>query len=84
MNREQVIEIFKVLAFAYPKFEVTSEKVDFWLRFLEDQNPATVMKKVESFVMNNPYPPTISELRERVVKQDPPTLAQFWKEDMAQ
>jgi hypothetical protein len=84
MNREQVKEIFKVLAFAYPKFEVTSEKVDFWLKFLEDQNPAVVMKKVERFVMNNPYPPTISELREPLRREDPPVLAQFWKEDMTQ
>lgn len=81
MNREQVKEIFKVLAFAYPKFEVSSEKVDFWLRFLEDQNPATVMKKVERFVMNNPYPPTISELREPIRREDTPALAGIWGYD---
>lgn len=80
MNREQVKEVFKILAYNYPKFEVSSEKIDFWLRFLKDQNPAVVMKKAESYVMNSAFPPTISDLRERKRNEDPPALEQFWSD----
>lgn len=79
MDREQVKEVFKVLAFAYPRFEVSSEKLDYWHKFLIDQNPVTVMKKVERHVMEKPFPPTIAELREAKTKEDPSVLAQFWQ-----
>lgn len=65
MNREQVKEIFKILAYAYPKFEVSSEKIDFWLKYLKDQNPATVMRNTERYVLENKFPPSIADLRER-------------------
>lgn len=79
MNREQVKEVFKILAYAYPKFEVSSEKIDFWLKFLKDQNPATIMRKAEKHVMEKPFAPTIAELREsRINNGDPSVLEQFW------
>lgn len=79
MDREQVKEIFKVIAFAYPRFDVSSEKIDFWLQFLADQDPAAVMKKTERHVMNNVFPPTIADLRETKRREDPSVLAQFWR-----
>lgn len=79
MNREQVKEVFKVIAFAYPRFEVNSDKIDFWLKFLTDQDPAVVMKKTERHVMNNVFPPTIADLRENVKKVDKSVLEQFWQ-----
>lgn len=79
MNREQVKEVFKVIAFAYPKFEVSSEKIDFWHKFLNDQDPAAVMKKTERHVMNNVFPPTIADLREVKRKSDESALAEFWQ-----
>lgn len=79
MNREQVKEVFKVIAFAYPRFEVNSDKIDFWLKFLTDQDPAVVMKKTERHVMNNVFPPTIADLRENVKKIDKSVLEQFWQ-----
>lgn len=78
MNREQVKEVFKILAFAYPKFDVTSEKIDFWHKFLIDQDPAVVMKNAERHVMNNQFPPTIAELREVKRNEDKSVLADFW------
>lgn len=65
MDRNQVKEVFKIIAFAYPKFEVSSEKIDFWLRFLGDQDYASVMSKVEYHIKNNVFPPTIADLREQ-------------------
>ena len=78
MNRDQIKEVFKILAYAYPKFEVSSEKIDFWHKFLADQNPAIVMKKVEKYVMTHTFPPTIAELREEKKKEETHVLAPFW------
>lgn len=80
MNREQVKEVFKVIAFAYPRFEVNSDKIDFWHKFLADQDPAAVMKKAERHVMNNVFPPTIADLRETVKRNDTSVLAEYWKD----
>lgn len=81
MTREQVKEVFKILAYAYPKFEVSSEKIDFWHKFLIDQNPAAVMQKAEKHVMESPFAPTIADLREaRHRESDPSVLSQFWSE----
>ena len=63
MNREEVKEIFKRLSFAYPKFEVSTEKIDFWHERLKDQQTETVIKKVNHHIERNPFAPTIAELR---------------------
>lgn len=65
MNREEVKEVFKVLKAVYPQFEVTSEKLDIWTRFLKDQNIAVIMRNAERFVLENKFPPSIADLRER-------------------
>ena len=65
MDREQVKEIFKLLKYSYPNFEVNSDKIDTWTRLLKDQNPAVVMRNTERYVLEQKFPPTISELRER-------------------
>jgi hypothetical protein len=65
VNREQVKEVFKVLKNVYPQFEVTSEKLDIWTKFLKDQNPAVIMRNVERFVLDSKFPPSIADLREK-------------------
>lgn len=65
MNREQVKEVFKLLKNVYPQFEVSSEKVDTWTKMLQEQNPAIIMRNAERHVLENKFPPTIADLRER-------------------
>lgn len=65
MTRDQVKEVFKILKYAYPLFEVTSEKVDAWTRLLKDQNPAVIMRNAERFILESKFPPSIADLRER-------------------
>ncbi|MEK3819656.1 replicative helicase loader/inhibitor [Cytobacillus sp. FSL W8-0315] len=65
MTRDQVKEVFKILKYAYPLFEVTSEKVDTWTRLLKDQNPAVIMRNAERFILESKFPPSIADLRER-------------------
>lgn len=82
MKRDQVKDVFKIIAFAYPRFEVSSEKIDYWHKFLKDQDPAAVMKKAEKHIMNNVFPPTIADLRETVIKfGGKSVLAEFWSEE---
>ncbi|MBU8770303.1 replicative helicase loader/inhibitor [Cytobacillus oceanisediminis] len=65
MTREQIKEVFKLLKYAYPQFEVTKEKVDMWTRLLKDQNPAVIMRNAEKFVLESKFPPSIADIRER-------------------
>jgi hypothetical protein len=52
----------------YPNFEVTSEKLDVWHRFLKNDNPAVVMRNAERFVLESKFPPSISDLREKRIE----------------
>lgn len=62
MTRDEVKEVFKVISYAYSRFDVNSEKVDVWYGFLKDQNPAEVMRKVEIHIAKEKFPPTIAEI----------------------
>lgn len=64
MNREELKEVFKIISNVYPNFEVTSEKLDVWHRFLKNDNPAVVMKNTKRFVLGSKFAPTISDLKE--------------------
>lgn len=62
MNRDQVIELFKLLKSVYPNFEVSSEKVDAWTRLMKTMDFERVMIKAEKFVLENKFPPTVAEI----------------------
>jgi hypothetical protein len=81
MNKKDIVELFKVIKLAYPNFEVYPEKANFWQKYLADQNPVEVMKKAEWHIKNNPYPPTIADLRDNHKRnEDKPILAKYWSE----
>jgi hypothetical protein len=81
MTREQVKAVFKMIKFNYQQFDISPEKLDFWHKNLQDQNPALVMKKAELYVKEKTFPPTIADLRSRKEREDPSALAEFWKDD---
>lgn len=64
MNKEQVFEVLKLISDTYPTFEITQSKIDTWARLLKDQNPATIMRNTEKYVLSQKFPPTIADLRE--------------------
>jgi hypothetical protein len=70
MNRNQVKEVFKLIKNTYSQFEVTSERVDVWTRMLKDQNPAVIMRNTERYILENKFPPTIADLRQRKQEAD--------------
>lgn len=62
MNREQVIQLFKLIKSVYPTFEVDTQKVDIWTRLMKDMDFNRVMTKAEEHVQSNKFPPTIAEI----------------------
>lgn len=65
MTRDEVKEVFKLLANVYSQFEVTKEKIDIWFKLLKDHNPAIVMRNAERHVLESKFPPTIADLKEQ-------------------
>lgn len=64
MNREDVKELFKLIRYIYPNFEVSSGKLDVWTRLLSDQDKEKVFRKAEQYSKQNKFPPTIADLSE--------------------
>jgi hypothetical protein len=65
MKRDQVKELFKQIREFYGNFDVTSQKLDAWHKFLRNSNPAVVMKNLENHIFNEKFPPTIADLIDR-------------------
>jgi len=63
MERNEMKEIFKIIANVYPNFGVTSEKLDTWHELLGDQTFSNVKQKTKEHVLRQKFPPTISEIR---------------------
>lgn len=68
MKRDEVKEVFKLIKDVYSQFEVTTAKIDTWSKLLKDQNPAIIMRNTERFVLENKFPPTIADLREKKIE----------------
>jgi len=64
MTRDDVKELFKLIVFVYPNFEVNSEKLNTWTRLMSDQRKDKVFRKAEKYVKTNRFPPTIADLSE--------------------
>lgn len=62
MTKKQVAEVLLQIHNVYPRFDVTQSRIDTWHGFLKDQNPATVMRKVENHILKEKFPPTIAEV----------------------
>lgn len=65
MDREQIKELFQLLVYAYPRFEVSTQKIDAWARLMKGQDPEKVMNRAESYVKDNKFPPAFADLYER-------------------
>lgn len=84
MNRNEVVELFKILKDVYPTFEVSTQKVNTWARLTEKMDFKRVMKKTEEHVATNKFPPTISEIAAYAPEENK-TLKQVeeWKREAA-
>lgn len=67
MNREEVKEVFQVIASVYPTFmpdtkEMLKKKVDTWAWAMKDMDYERVMAKTHEHIQSNKFPPTIAEI----------------------
>ncbi|OHR73978.1 hypothetical protein HMPREF3291_05175 [Bacillus sp. HMSC76G11] len=65
MNKEQVFEVLSLISAAYPKFDFDQNKLNTWHRLLKDQNPEVIIRNTERYVLENRFPPSIADLREK-------------------
>lgn len=68
MNKENTYDVLKLLSDSYQVFNFDQSKIDTWTRLLKDQNPAVVMQNAERYVLENKFPPSVSDLR--VIKKE--------------
>lgn len=84
MNREQVKELFQLLVYTYPRFEVSTQKIDTWTRLMQGQDANKVMKRAENYVKDNKFPPSFAELYEKKIEahsSDFLEKVEKWKQD---
>jgi Loader and inhibitor of phage G40P len=69
LTKKDTLELFKFLKSVFPQFEVDQYKIDTWTSLLKDQNPAVVMRNAERYALENKFPPSVADIRERKMYQ---------------
>ncbi|KAA0547552.1 hypothetical protein FZW96_11940 [Bacillus sp. BGMRC 2118] len=62
MDRNRVVDLFKIIKMFYENFEVSSEKVDYWHSILKKHDFKTVEENLLQHVETSVYPPKIAEI----------------------
>lgn len=72
MDKKDAFKVLKILKLAYPSFyrDYTADELDdtaaIWATMLSDYNHADVAKAVQATIATSKYPPTISDVTERI------------------
>ncbi|MFT2142282.1 hypothetical protein [Mammaliicoccus sciuri] len=61
MTREEANEIVKLIATVFTNMNFTKEKAITWIDIVEKGNYKKTKRKLENYIENNKYPPTISD-----------------------
>ena len=61
MTREEANEIVKLIATVFNNINFTKEKATTWIDIIEKGNYKKTKRKLENYIENNKYPPTISD-----------------------
>lgn len=84
MERDQVVELFRLIKSFYPNFEVSSEKVDAWHRIMKKMDFDRVVAKLEQHAAEKPFPPTIAEIAAYAPEENKHLeQIQKWREEAA-
>lgn len=72
MSREETKELFKKIMVVYPSFNPVdlSEAVNMWAKALEKCPYKDVLKKLDKYIVENKYPPTIADLHSQGSKDN--------------
>lgn len=62
MTKEEAVEILKTINEMYPKFNLTKRKALLLVPNLMKMDYKGVMKNLSKYIMEFPYPPTLSEI----------------------
>jgi hypothetical protein len=62
MTKEEALEILKTINEMYPRFNLTKRKAMLLIPNLQKMDYDGVMENLSAFVMDNPYPPMLSEI----------------------
>ncbi|RDW19675.1 hypothetical protein [Oceanobacillus chungangensis] len=62
MLHQEAIEVLKTINEMYPKFNLTKRKAAMLLPNLKEMDYPGVMRNLSLFIMQNPYPPMLSEI----------------------
>ena len=62
MNRNEAIDILETIKEVYPRYEITKRKATILIPGLLKMDYDGVLKNLETFAAEKPYPPTIAEI----------------------
>lgn len=69
MNKSEVARLLVEIKKNYPSFEASAESVDRHLKYLHDIPFAVAQQNLDSHILTERFPPTISDLRGRLGEQ---------------
>lgn len=63
MTAIETKKLLERIIMAYPNFELTTERIQFWREFLEDVPFEAAYKQLNLYIKANRFPPTIADIR---------------------
>ncbi|WP_227394218.1 replicative helicase loader/inhibitor [Jeotgalibacillus aurantiacus] len=63
MTKREVLDLFNAIASVYPAFGWDQVKLDQWHRLLKDQDFESTQQALDSYMLDNRFPPTIADIR---------------------
>lgn len=82
MTKEEALEILKTINEMYPRFNLTKRKAMLLIPNLQNMDYPGVMNNLSAFVMDNPYPPMLSEIAAYADEGDTAlTEVKAWQEE---
>ncbi|CAM3778573.1 replicative helicase loader/inhibitor [Alkalicoccus chagannorensis] len=62
MERKQAVAVIDTIMQLYPRAEFTEKKIEILIAALQKMDYKGVMKNLEAYVAEKPYPPTVAEI----------------------
>ncbi|TYR78461.1 hypothetical protein FZC66_19455 [Priestia megaterium] len=62
MTRDQAVLIIRSITIAYPNFEMSQEKLVFWLNHLMTMPFGAIQQNLNAYIRTSSFPPTISQI----------------------
>jgi len=85
MTKKETVKLLSVITAAFSNMQVTEAAVSIWHELLGDLELNTVLVATKKLILESPYPPTIADIRKRVVEiithpRDEIDAAEAWGE----